>query len=369
VARDSQHSLPFADAEAKAADWTNDLRLALAAVACDLHLRVFVELVHQAGLRGIGTPPEDWKLYALRKTHRELAAAPLGLCCSPKTVPKIVARARTLGLIKCDESVGASGQGANYYGIDWVGVGRILKRPPRMASADRRAADGRRGMIPPAPFGSVGVRCASSGPPPLTADPPPLTADPPPLTADPYEDYLLNNLSPSSNSGTGPGPDPVPESKFQFNFDWHFRHIPELADARERVIAPLPVSRLAYGPLKVIQAAHLHQRLPLTEWWRRQLSLPQPFTANTEADLLLVLGAAQHAVEKRGAENRVAVFCSTVGRGYKGEWRHAIAFLQEARKQLDQLIDTLSGRGLDLNWPDGALQRGARDQLPAEAVR
>lgn len=356
MARDShQHDLPFADAEAKAAEQANDLRTALALVGCDLQLRVFVEMVHQADLRGT----------KLRKSYRELASRPYGLCCHPATAQRTVAQALHHRLITSKPHVdGAGAQSANEYGVDWDGIGRILRREPRTAGANGRAADGRQEMISPAPAGLGSWPVQFAQPPNQIAHPPTQFAYPGVQFAQANKSYLLNNSSHTSNSGTGSG-----SGTGTGVISERFRQVPELEAAIDRELEPLPIGWMVYGGAfsrEHFFEAHLRSTLAMVTWFRRQLSIDWPFTSNRQADLLLVIAAAEccvNAPQRDVRVSRIAKFCNQVGHG---QWHRFLSSIPAAAARLDKFVQQLSSRGLDLNWPDGAI---ANQTQESEAVR
>jgi len=76
-------------------------------------------------------------------------------------------------------------------------------------------------------------------------------------------------------------------------------------------IDPLPVNSLKGGAFKPLRERHLRSPQSVYEWYRRQLSLPDPVCENSRADLLLVIATALYVVEYPEAElkkNRVAFF-------------------------------------------------------------
>jgi hypothetical protein len=83
-------------------------------VQCDLYLKTFCLQVFEAtqgGLQGV-----------YQKSYRDLAATPLGLCCSIPKARSTVKWAVTSRLVTSREFVSSEGQRANRYEIDWDGV-------------------------------------------------------------------------------------------------------------------------------------------------------------------------------------------------------------------------------------------------------
>jgi hypothetical protein len=113
--------------------------------------------------------------------------------------------------------------------------------------------------------------------------------------------------------------------------------IPELKAAALRTVVPLPANSLVYDPLAPVTIDHLGNVASLVEWHQRQLSLAAPLCGDTEADLLLVLAAATHALELPSSEikkSRAKVFAWQVR---TGKYTLALRYVPQARISLDRL--------------------------------
>jgi len=117
-----------------------------------------------------------------------------------------------------------------------------------------------------------------------------------------------------------------------------FQEIPELAAAASHTVASLACGELCYGALKVLSETHLRQAGQLVLWFRRQLATARPLTGDSQAELLLVLAAARHALNVPAADvrkSRLALFCSLVARG---GWLVVRSHVPWARRTLDELL-------------------------------
>lgn len=121
-----------------------------------------------------------------------------------------------------------------------------------------------------------------------------------------------------------------------------FDSVQALKEARGRRLAPLPLgASIAPGQaFACLKPEHLNKASSLLEWFRRQLSLPQPVLGPSEADFLLVLAAACWAnrlPEKSIRANRVAAFVHVLTRG---QWGRVLPCLADARAWLDRHSST-----------------------------
>lgn len=317
-----QGELPFADAEASHAERLNLLNLALSRLECDLHLANFVRWVFNATAGG--------REGELLKSYEELASRPNGLCCSYSKARSTVAWALQAGIVRAVEHRYASlGQRANSYTIDWEGVSAVLHAPRR-------------------PGASI-------------EHPPALTRQGPASTRQPFKEEILS-LNSLCNSGPDrrAGPEPAKrnhESEKPTEGDrgrrpaaisatedprWSadLREVPELAEAADRPVAPLPAGRLVYGVFgrEVWTPKMLARRGLVVEWFRRQLSAPSPVAGATEADLLLVLATAIRVAslpDREIKKSRIGmVVCTLIRR----EWQPVLPHVPEARRVLDELL-------------------------------
>ena len=113
---------------------------------------------------------------------------------------------------------------------------------------------------------------------------------------------------------------------------------PIIAEAAERLVDPLEPRSLLYGVWAKLEERHLRSPGLIVEWFRRQLSIPNPVLPANEAYLVLAIAAALHAVRmpsEQVAKSRVAVFVSIVSRG---QWRKVLARVPSARESLDELL-------------------------------
>lgn len=110
--------------------------------------------------------------------------------------------------------------------------------------------------------------------------------------------------------------------------------IPSLTESALIAVDPLPAKSLAEGAFAKLQDEHLSNARSLTEWFKRQLSLPDPVCGHTRADLLLILAAGLHAAKMPSGKvkkTRCAVFVNVVTRG---RWRQVTRHLREAEINL-----------------------------------
>lgn len=110
----AQKPLDFGVAEGTYRDRLSDLMWALTHVQCDLYLKTFCTMVFEATQGGVQG--------ACHKSYRDLAATPLGLCCSVPKARSTVKWAVGSRLVTSSEIVTSEGQRANRYQIDWDGV-------------------------------------------------------------------------------------------------------------------------------------------------------------------------------------------------------------------------------------------------------
>jgi len=306
-----QTELPFAMGEASRAERLNLLGLALTRVEADCHLAVFCRWVFNVTAGGREDGGE------LLRSYKQLAARPWGLCCSASKARATVGRARQLGLVAVrEERYASGGQRSNGYRIDWTGVRSILGL--RSSPTDGEGPD-----VPAALREQGGV---------LTEHPPALREQGGVFTEHPYRESP--SLCPSLNSLSVPGP--VPEAAT--GAEEVFQRAPVLADARKRVVRPLPAAGLfGCGVFGEIEDRHLRRPTSLVEWFRRQLSAARPVAAGNEAELILVLAAARHAIGVPAGELRKswsAIFAGIVGRR---RWNKVGGELSAAVAELDRL--------------------------------
>lgn len=111
--------------------------------------------------------------------------------------------------------------------------------------------------------------------------------------------------------------------------------VPELREAAATVCEPLPVGALARGPWAVLTEKHLSVTGTMLDWYRRQLSLPDPvLPGGNEAELLLILASGLRAARLPAAEvrqSRVGVFVGIVS---KRAWRRVLRYVTEASQRL-----------------------------------
>ncbi|MDD4888298.1 MAG: hypothetical protein PHU85_00065 [Phycisphaerae bacterium] len=330
-----QQQLPFGLAEASGDELKNVLGLALMRVAsgdCRLaQLCMYVFRVTKGGAAGL----------VCKKSYKELAAAPYGLCCSREGARKVVARAARFGLIGVREDPYVSGgQAANSYWIDWDGVRRLL-------DLSRRPGGDRAPHGPGVPEGHGGVPEGHGGVP----------------EGHPYKENLL--FESLFETRTGPEADP-PSMDSDGRPRASKRGVcggivvtgpaaPEFwQQARSRRINPLPcTTEFSCGVFRKLALRNLEQVGTLIKWFRCQLSALDPAIGDTEADLLFILAAAAYATglpAESVRRNRVAIFNSTVTRR---AFRKVRPYLPDARAALDRAIERYGREALLCGsvWP------------------
>ncbi len=319
-----QKDLPFAEAEGSRAERRNLLGLALLRGAADCQLSVFVQWVFNATAGGA-----DGELI---RSYQDLAARPWGLCCSASKARSTVGRARQLGLVRLAENRYTSGgQRANGYSIDWDGVRRRLGFEPHPRSDEVR-----------------------SKPQPEEVRPGALTEQGGVSTRHPYKEH--SHLASSLQL-----PEPVPEAAAEA--EKIFLEIPVLAATVNRPVRPLPAGgNFPCGIFPSLTERHLRSEPTLVQWFRLQLSTARPVCRANQAELLLVLAAARHALAipaDHVRKNRVAAFVGIVSHN---RWQRVLTQLPAAVKRLDELLGRF---GRDLlegdTWPPGQ-GPGARDE-------
>lgn len=170
----------FESSDLTRADLKNLLSLALQRVECNIYLAQLVIWVFNVSSE---TNP-------LRKSYRELASRPWGLCCSENHAYATVKKAKRLQLVNVTETWSAPGvQGANEYRMDWDGVRRIVGLRQSVTHPTIKA--------PPPTIIEA---------PPTTLDPPPISIEAPLSICDHIEEYTSSLLysplsSPSSRGG------------------------------------------------------------------------------------------------------------------------------------------------------------------------
>ncbi|MEM0927610.1 MAG: hypothetical protein AAGJ83_16305, partial [Planctomycetota bacterium] len=114
---------------------------------------------------------------------------------------------------------------------------------------------------------------------------------------------------------------------------------PEIGDALEQPVDPLPAGDLIRGVFTQLCESDLESTKAMTLWFRRQMSAPEPAIGGaTEAHLLIVIACGiyasklpDHAIRS----SRVGLFVSTIVRR---ELRRCLKYLPEARRSLDRLM-------------------------------
>jgi len=130
-----QTRLPFSEAEGTYQERLNWLGLALLRVDADLQLAQLMRWIFNTTHGGLSGE--------FRKSYKEIAAKPWGLCCDPSTARRKVKAAETYGWLTVEGTVFASGgDSANALTIDWEGVKRSLdlSRRPTHREPERPAA-------------------------------------------------------------------------------------------------------------------------------------------------------------------------------------------------------------------------------------
>lgn len=288
---EEQRELPFGEAEGSFAERKELLGLALLKLKADLHLAQLCLWIFNAtdgGIRG-----------TLRKSYDELAANPWGLCCGKTKARATVDTALRIGLVESVQTfVAGGGYGANEYRIDWAGVRESLTLTS-VATRHRYVATRHRYAVP----------------------------------RHSIKEHTFPALISETETETG-GPWPRVEKPI----DASWEEVPELAEAADRTITPLPAGQLRYGAFAAMQHASGLSNGSLVVWFRQQLSLTQPLTGQCESDLLLVLAAGLGAAAVPQAEvqkNRIAIFASTVS---KRLWWKVFRHVPAARKLLDAVL-------------------------------
>ena len=273
--------------------------------------------------------------------------------CNRKTMMRCVDELVRGGLLIVwrlqDERSGAMGK--NEYRIDWDGVKRHNETAIRNLGASLRRS-------------KKGDQTQSHG------DTTQSLFDPTPSHGDPtqgqkrtsYKEYIpsgdscfIQEPDPDRRAGSGPGE--CFESKGKAAGQRIgpagaelrialFAEVPELAEARSKLLAPLPAGDLAYGVFheKSLSRELLKFPASIVTWHQQQLSTLRPVAGDTEADLLLTLAARMRAVELPEREvkrNRVAVFIDAVSRG---RWQHVLRYVPGCASWLDAYAEHLGGR-------------------------
>ena len=268
----------------------------------------------------------------LKKSYAELAAYPWGLCCSESRARRVVRSLRKHRVLRVDENrFQSDGQSANSYSLDWDGIRQLL-----------------------------GLRSRSGVP---TEHPPVPTEHPPVPTEHPFKEETPLPV-PSINSG------PDPEERAGRDLDAIredsgldavreelLATIPELTAAGQIEIAPLPAGSCARGVYGPLTFGEISKPLGLVPWFRRQLSSPFPATANTEADLLLVLAAALY-VQSQPRESLTKPVGLLVKLVSQKQWRKVAPFVSDARRLLDAAITVIGAEPLGRVQPVTTTQTG-----------
>jgi hypothetical protein len=120
--------------------------------------------------------------------------------------------------------------------------------------------------------------------------------------------------------------------------------MPVLAEAASIAVDPMPASqKISAGAFAALKEKHLSDTRLLSEWFQRQLSLPDPVCGHTRADLLLVIAAGLHAMKVPEADvkkTRVAIFVNVV---HRGRWRQVTKYVSEANDRLIEFETKLRG--------------------------
>jgi hypothetical protein len=358
-----QTALPFREGEASHAERWNDLVIALYRTGprCNCELATFVRWVFNATSGGTSG--------VLIKSYEELAARPLGLCCSRRTAARTVERAVRLRLVAAAHRLKPDGtQMNNAYTIDWEGVRmRKLGREPSadltmgvaefttpivksaralrntvLAAVERSSDTGPVGTDPtPGDFNeetlesgndacAPGAQRAGAGVDTRIRMPGAQRAGP--------DDGRAPGAHAAGAAIRAPGAHAAGADADQERI---LAQSPILATARGRRIAPLPANTLVHGVFAGIAERHLQEPFRLVEWHRRQLDTAVCVQGDTEADLLLTLATAMYAAalpEGAVRRNRVAVFVHTISRR---KWLRALPYVPQAKALLDQAIARL----------------------------
>jgi hypothetical protein len=127
--------------------------------------------------------------------------------------------------------------------------------------------------------------------------------------------------------------------------------VPQLKEARARLIVAMPPEALVLDPFQPLAQSHLSDVVPLVRWFRRQLSLTHPVTGQTEAELLLVLAAGRAAAElpaNQVKSSRRGIFISTVTRGI---WRPVLWHVPIVVDELQKLVSAYPSCLQHPEWP------------------
>ncbi len=327
-----QGRLGFSEAEGSFQERLNLVNLALQRIEADIYLCRLLERVFYLTHGGVEGE-------TVVKTHEELAARPLWLCCSRSKARCTVGLARHHGLLTVEENRYATGgQKANGYAIDWEGIRAILHggrggsqgRPRR---SDRPAASGLSGED------RQGLPGASSGHPPALIDHPRASTE---QGGASLEAPLKKNLSSIFSESSSPVPVPgraTAKPGDREKLPEALAIVPELAEASRRPVTGRPVGKLVYGVFAVLQERHLGQAATLVAWYRMQLSLPDPvLTGAVEAEAILVTAAGLYALRLPARDvrkSRVGVFVHTVTRR---DWRRVLRYVPEAAEAVREVL-------------------------------
>ena len=321
-----QKDLPFAEAEGTRAERRALLGRAIVKAEADCQLSVFLQWVFNVTAGGRSD------VLGLCKTQLELAYRPWGLCCSRSKAKSTVGRARELGLITAEEARYVSGgQRATTYVIDWPGIWSMLG-------------------IAEQPLAVVATE-----PTPVATEPTPVLWRPGSVLREPpYKETTF--FVPSLNSLSLPVPVPGPMPS---NLDL-ITELPILRARRGRPVLPLPIGNaFPAGIFAGLEIQYLRRVESMIRWFRLQLATPQPVAGPNEAELLLVLAAARHALAvpaDQVKKSRPAIFASIVGHG-RERWGRVKTELPAAAAELDRLLADY-GRPLleGQQWPPAKLE-------------
>ena len=116
--------------------------------------------------------------------------------------------------------------------------------------------------------------------------------------------------------------------------------LPEIAEAAELTVDPLPAGRLLYGPFRAVQAHDLDSVGRMARWHAQQLALPRPIASASGAAALLVASAARTAARSPPREirsNRCAYWAWLVAGGrWKRVLHHVPGVWGELRRARDR---------------------------------
>ena len=311
-----QRPLPFDLAEGTHAERRNLLGLALLRVAADLHLARFTAWVFDCTAGGADGQ-------TLKKSHKEIAATPWGLCCSLSKARATVGRALQLGLITAAESRYVSGgQTANAYAVDWEGIRALLNCATRPGS-----------VAPHHPKPGALLRQGAVA-----------TRQGDVATRHPYKEHISSLVFSSlsvPDRKAGPPPESFESAKAERPglAALPIAECPELADAESRPVQPLPAERLRHDIFGLLDANKLGNQHYIVEWHRRQLAAARPALPANQAGTLAALAAARYALALPGSavrKSRVAIFVDKIA--HPDRLGPALRYVDRARQDLNKML-------------------------------